>query len=286
MTRNHQSFLSRLDHLSGGRDWTPWLQDAGLTSGTINGIKNEGRPPSAEVLRAVSNYDNASMVWLSEGKGQPYYVYRALDDEDGRQHLDELLAESWEITLGWLGETEQFLVILTQPGTYRIKKREVSYTILELLAGNLGHQTAQRIHQAMVEGAPVKEIRLAEQLFQQCTLGQVGTYQLVGWKNDPGILNRSTRLHKPLRVAEPRPDYITDREEELVSQFRRLPKNEQTALLTVSRSMARERHDSVQVEHSRGRVLDAKHVHKIKDPDGDEAPRTSKAKADPSTVDN
>lgn len=260
----------------------------GLTRGTINRLLNQDKPASVDVIKAISICENASMRWLTDGAGEPFYVFRAVSDGEGAEKLDALMEEAWTINIGWRGDSDQYLLVLTQPAAFMIRDREVRYTIIELITGNLGHQTARRLAQAQEAGADLRDLRLSDQFFTQCGRGEIGVYHLMGWHDTPGELIRARTMKGVPKVDEEPPKYVSSREDELVTQFRRLPKNEQAALLTVSRSMARERYSSVVVDRSGSSVIELNHIHKAKNPDDEKKTMSepSKADADTGTVDN
>lgn len=217
---------------------TPWLESVGLTKGTIYALTNLTRPPSTDVLTSLARTENASLRWLTESRGAPYRVTRVTEDAEGSLLLDELLEEP-----GWAGYqfTDQAgtrCLVLTQPGEFAIKKRQVPYTIVEILAGHIGPKTLKRFIQAASDGHNLYAAEISDEEFDRLSKGHMGNYELLGWRDEPGLIRTAVpsdvkavgaSIEKPSESQRP----TTNSEKRLLKRFRELSPDAQQQLMKI-----------------------------------------------------
>jgi hypothetical protein len=243
MQKNDNYFLSILDELSGGRNKTPMLQDAGLTKGTISRLIN-GDPPSIDILTALAHTENASLHWMTERRGAPYRVNRIANDVEGCRLLDELLGEG-----GWSGYqftdgAGAICLVLTQPGVYEIKGRSVHYTIVEILAGDIGEKTLERFIRVSAEGLATHTAEISQDEFDRLSSGHMGNYELLGWRDEHGLVHTATPADQQslYQMGEVRTGYaktLDDSERRLIGRFRTLTPQAQKQLLQIADTLKR-----------------------------------------------
>jgi hypothetical protein len=239
MIKNDSYFLSILDELSGGRNKTPMLQDAGLTKGTISRLIN-GDPPSIDILTAIARMENASLHWLTERRGTPYRVNRIADDAEGYRLLDELLAEGRWSGYQFSDGAGTICLVLTQPGGYQIKGRSVQYTVVEILSGDIGEKTLERFIRASVEGMEVYSAEISQDEFDRLCNGRLGNYELLGWRNEHGLVHTATPAEKKaLHQLKHRTDagLLSDTERRLLELFRHLAPKAQQQLIQIAKTL-------------------------------------------------
>jgi len=217
---------------------TPWLESVGLTKGTIYALTNLTRPPSTDVLTSLARTENASLRWLTESRGTPYRVTRVTEDAEGSLLLGELLEES-----GWTGyrftdKAGTSCLVLTQPGEFAIKKRQVPYTIVEILAGHVGPKTLERFIQAAGDGHQLYSAQISDDEFDRLSKGQMGNYELVGWRDEHGLIHTAVPVDaKALStVAKTSSEYhrsITDSEKRLLKRYRELSPDVQRQVIKI-----------------------------------------------------
>jgi len=241
MGSDHSNFLSKLDYLSAGRNKTPWLQSIGLTKGTISRLINQSGDPSETILRTLYHSENASLHWLTEGKGHPFLVNRVLSDAEGAALLAELLEESgWTIYLVTGSGCVGYTLVLTQPGQYDIKGRPVDYTLVEIISGNLGAKTQEEIALEAAFENRCHQLEISQDEYQRLQSGEMGNYELIGWRNERGLLDTALPLFTSQldKIADSPADYrssdLTADEQRLLKRFRGLTPADQKKLLIIA----------------------------------------------------
>ncbi len=243
MTFRHNDFLSKLRLLSGGRNTTPWLQSIGLTKGTIHGLTNEGRDPSSDVLRAISRTENASLHWLTEDKGDPFYVTYALSDEEGAKHLDALCeGDGWVIAIVTGEHSEGFTLLLAQHSHFEIKGRRVDFTQVEIIAGHLGKATLERAAQATETGSRLYTLKITDEQYERLERGAMGNYELIGWRKEKGLFANAQAWQETDTLDQFTPtddakDHLTKQENRLLKIFRRFSDEDKKRLLAIAESL-------------------------------------------------
>ena len=240
MKKTHRNFLSILDELSGGRNKTPWLQDAGLTKGTISRLIN-GDSPSLDILSALARTENASLHWLTEDRGSPYRVIRVASDAEGWLLLDELLQETGWALYQFANATGACCLVLTQPGEFEIKGRTVPYTIVEILAGEIGPKTRERFVQVAENGFQLYAAEISDDEFDRLGTGHMGNYELLGWRDAHGLIHTaipgdSKALSTSAEKSSEYQQAITESESRLLKRFRELNPDAQQQLIQIAQT--------------------------------------------------
>ncbi|USF88761.1 hypothetical protein [Candidatus Endoriftia persephonae] len=243
MPSAHNDFLSKINFLSGGRYITPWLESTGLTKATINALRNAGRTPSSDVLRAISRTENASLIWLTEGKGAPFYVAYALSDEDGAELLDALCeGDGWVIAIVTGEHSEGFTLLLAQHSHFEIKGRRVDFTQVEIIAGHLGKATLERAAQATETGSRLYTLKITDEQYERLERGAMGNYELIGWRKEEGLFANAQAWQETDTLDQFTPtadteDHLTKQEKLLLKIFRRFSDEDKKRLLAIAESL-------------------------------------------------
>jgi hypothetical protein len=137
-----------------------------------------------------------------------------------------------------------YCLVLTQPGQYEIKDRVVNYTIVEILAGHLGQATAKRLQKAMAKGLRVRHGEIADDEYQRLTTGLMGNYELLGWRESPGLLNTTLPMEADeLKVADEPAGYAEDTlksdERRLLNKYRKLTEVDRRRLLAIADTLTK-----------------------------------------------
>ncbi|MCW8831418.1 MAG: hypothetical protein OQK32_07865 [Gammaproteobacteria bacterium] len=181
----NNNFEERLKMLLSGRKIHSWGDKIGLTK-TILTRMNKGIMPGADKLSPAIRAENLSLSWLIDGIGSPYLVNHCISDEDCYATLDELYIEQWNTYLLLCGQ--KIAIVLTQPGSYYIKDDPYQYPIVEVLVGEIGSMTLQRIDKA-TNGKNIFYMDISSEEMKQLAKGQIGTYQLLN--SDDAILKNA-----------------------------------------------------------------------------------------------
>jgi transcriptional regulator with XRE-family HTH domain len=211
----------------------------GLTKATVDAIRNQGRTPSADVLMALSRCDNVSLHWLTDGRGSPYRINLIVSDADGWAILDELFQENSWILYEFTHPTSGVCLVLTQPGEFEIKGRVVSYTIVEIIAGDIGRNTLDRVACAEKDGMQILSAEVSEDEFDRLVSGMMGNYELLGWRNERGLIHTAIKGAPGIldQVEEQRIEYghnLNNVEKLLIDKFRSLSVPDQKQLLSIA----------------------------------------------------
>lgn len=169
-------FRDRLETVAAGRKLTVWAKSLGLSSGTASRL-SKGIAPGPEQLIPILKSENVSITWLLEGRGAPYIVSQCVTAEDMFETLETLVVdepEDWQVYA--LGDGDNGVVILTQPGKYVAGNQEIDYTILEIISGPFGEDIMGFFaeHKALVDRRSVEDIK-------RLRTGHVGNPELFGW---------------------------------------------------------------------------------------------------------
>jgi hypothetical protein len=233
-----QSLPDRITHLLGDRKIHPWGKAIGISKGSLESIMKNGGMPGADTLTAIRRSENVNLTWLLEGKGAPYSVNTCSTDQAAAELLDTLTHdESWEVTL--VSDGACAVLVLSQPGAYAIKDREVEYTIVEVIAGAIGQKTIATLRNNWVHGIGVLKmfyVTVDTATLEKIERGEVGTYRLFHalaallkprkamHENEPLLLKLLDAAGKPAKTEE----------STLLDLFRAMkPEDQQTALRVV-----------------------------------------------------
>ena len=197
-----------------------------------------GDTPSLDILTALARTENASLNWLAENHGNPYRVSRVTNDAEGWLLLDELLQETSWALYQFTNATGTCCLVLTQPGEFEIKGRTVPYTIVEILAGEVGPKTRERFVQAAEDGFRLHAAEISDDEFDRMSKGRMGNYELLGWRDTHGLIHTAIPGDaKALgTVAETSAEYhrsINDSEKRLLKRFRELSPDAQKQLMKI-----------------------------------------------------
>lgn len=241
MQENLNSFGKRLKAVLGERDKHPWGIALGIGRGTIGNMFN-GSVPTSEALNAMSRSENVSTTWLLEGRGEPYYVRKCLNDAESAAYLDALFLEKWTIYL--VTDQKQLAVVLTMPGRYMVKKEWVDYTLVEILAGHCGRRTLARVRDEL-SSCHVFVINVYPQTLDDLSHGRIGTYKLLNAEQP--LLNQDEPAKRNHRIFDwPEETMILTPEEHiLIENFRHMAEDKKAAYKTIGDALAQPKADKL-----------------------------------------
>lgn len=233
-------FLQRLDFLLDGRKKYEWGGEVGLNRGVIAGMFDKGALPGWETLTAISRSENASLDWLTTGRGAPFYVHRHTDDGAAEVIRQMLSDENWEISIGAAGR--RLAVALHQPVQHQMKPKEgdpfwINYRLLELFP-RPGIESLSVI----AKHAGDHDIRLtplADEQIDAIEQGRAGTRRLLlardAWlANGERIGAKHAVFSKPGRDTQTLVDY----ERDLISELRAMSPDVREHYLAIARVLA------------------------------------------------
>ena len=184
----------RLDFVSAGRAFYPWLIGVGATKNTIGVNIDKNIPPSENLLAALSHCENVSPRWLMDGEGAPYIINDCIDDESCASLLAEYLEdETWSAYL--LSDGVDTTIVLTSPCSFqRPRASDIHYTAVEVLP-NAGQQAMSF---TQYTASQLFTVELSTHDLKAISTGQLGTYALLGDKKKQGFLSDA----KPVPMSE------------------------------------------------------------------------------------
>lgn len=173
-----------------GRKKHAWGKRYGLVPNTLQRLA-EGGNVGTEVLSTVCRVENASISWLLDGKGAPFLVHHASSDEESSDLLGRLIEDEPGWTVYQLQDPSGRLAFaLTQPAQFERKGEWISYTELEVCVGEVG--PASRAALSAAATSPERNLlTLDEKSWGLLQSGNLGTWQLVGDREHPGLLAKS-----------------------------------------------------------------------------------------------
>lgn len=245
MKKNWQTLPERLSFIAADRKMHPWAKSIGINRGTVEAMMNKGGMPGAETLRAINRCENASMEWLLEGRGNPFYVTACGTDLDAREALADLIeSETWEATI--VTDENRMALVLTQPGSFDIKDQRIDYTILEVIVGTIGRQTISDLRNRAVHAAGISQfyyVNTDVDTMNKLEGGQLGTYRiclaadaLLSTKSP--VLVNAYLVEKLEKFIKPSSGPKTMQETDLIESFRSLSADEREAVLKIAEKMA------------------------------------------------
>lgn len=207
------TFAERIRFVAAGRRMKPWTDALAIPAGTrARMLKDEGIPPTYEMLVRLMRVEAVSLSWLLGATVAPYLVNRTLDDAETGERLEQLLRDemSWRVTV--LMDGNRAALLLHQPAAIDVKARTIDYTAIELIAGPVGERAMAQLRDD--QGRVVEVVRVPQQRMREIYSGLLGTFQFFGNEKHPGLLKRkgiysdkvnSLEAHN-LRVAEGIPE--------------------------------------------------------------------------------
>jgi len=219
----HKDFLCRLRLVSQGRYVSRWLRGLGLSGSVVDGLLNRGKVPSGQTLLTLQAAENVNLSWLLLGGGTPYLVEQVPDAADRRARMEQAVNKGWTITV--VTDTADYAAVLTQRPALAAKDAAPSrFTQVRILTD---------IDAATLSGdaSPVGGwLVLPAPEFRRLVTGELGTYDLVGDSDHPGLLARAQPMDEKFThaLAESAADYhamtppLSPVEAGLISSYRRL----------------------------------------------------------------
>jgi hypothetical protein len=113
---------------------------------------------------------NASSNWLLTGKGSPLNTETFDCDEEAYVYLDDLLTEDFTVYL--VSCDKDWLVVCTLPIKYEVRRVLKSCLRIEIITGNLGHLTRNRLQEATATHQ-VLQVQFSRERFERLKAGQV-----------------------------------------------------------------------------------------------------------------
>lgn len=234
-------FLQRLELLLDGRKKYEWGSQLGLNRGVIAGMFDKGAMPGWDTLTTISRFENASIDWLTTGRGSPFYVHRYSSDEEAAEAINELLrSEGWAVVVGAAGTRR--VIALHQPAQHQMRPKEgdpfwISYRMLELFA-NVGPCSVSLVahHAANHE---VRFAPLSEHQIDEIEQGRVGTRRL--FLTDDAWLANATRItdkHPSLLALPDRPAALSPSESKWISDLRAMEPESRQHYLALAKTLS------------------------------------------------
>jgi len=191
----------------------------------------EGGNVGGDVLATVCRVENVSLSWLLEGKGAPYLVNRTTCDSEAAGILEDLVGGGTGWSVYQLRDTAgKEAVVLTQPASFERKGEWVEYTEVEVIAGEVGER-ARDVINASNANLERHWLDVDEITLRRLAAGQLGTWQLIGDVDHPGLLlgaeSQTSVAEFPREFGEP----LSDRGREVGRWFDGLPESRQDAFV-------------------------------------------------------
>ncbi|MCP3868322.1 MAG: hypothetical protein GY703_09560 [Gammaproteobacteria bacterium] len=214
-----------------------------MSHGTVTRLKN-GQAPSGDLLAILQRVSNASIRWLTENRGPPFLVSRALSDSEGVEILNDLYDEPDRDTF-LVRSGDRFAIVLTLPASFSVKDRMIDYISVDVLSGNLSQGTRQRAALGAAKGS-VYQVDVTPAEFDRLSTGHLSHSALIGYhdkrRSRTGILDRATPLDSPVGViSDPvalvnsdAPDKL---ESDLLDRFRALSPENRLRIIRIAQVM-------------------------------------------------
>ncbi|MCR8922677.1 hypothetical protein NO559_07840 [Dasania sp. GY-MA-18] len=183
------NIYSRIEHILGPRKITPWAKSLGLSSGMATKIQNN-ELPGTDILTLISRAENASITWLTTGRGAPFIVSNNDTPPELIDSLNAHLADSdnWQLTLLYSNNLDQgAAILLTQPMQYLYKKKTLQLQQLEILHGPW---CAELINWLEKYPNQVCGLNVPAEVLQAIKAGRMGSYALLGGSKSEGLITR------------------------------------------------------------------------------------------------
>lgn len=207
--------------------------------------------PKGEALALIAKAENASFQWLITGEGSPFSVFRGRSDAECAEQLDiHLGEEDWRVHVITDGPNHAY--VLTLPGQYQIKDRWVDYTIMEVITGPCGNETAQVIYRRTFhfESGPLELylVNVDIDTMHELVSGTLGTYKIA--LADHALLRKAKPVTGEVivtqvsgveakRSAEPqeRPEPYQGLEAEILAEIHKMDEAEKKTALRVIKAL-------------------------------------------------
>lgn len=189
------NFKERIETILEGRKLHPWGSSLGLGRGLLDGI-SQGTIPKADALAMISRAENVRIDWLITGEGAPYLVSRFPDEAEALEHLEVLLEEE-----GWSGyvvsDGAREALVLVLPRQIMAKTGEtVAAPVVEVLVG--GGPALPVAAEAVL--GELREVTVEPETLAHLSNGHLGTYHLLGWREQPGLLDQARPWSSPVEA--------------------------------------------------------------------------------------
>ncbi len=182
----------RWQYIAKGRKKHPFGHKLGLANSTINALFSEKWDASWESLRVAMLAENANPRWLAEGAGAPYLSTTCPSSDIFVNQLSDLLSdEQWNAVL--VTDRTTAVVVLHQPGAYVYSKQEVTYTIVEVLAGPSTKKLITPLYPLATSGR-LKYAEIPPEQVQAIALGWLGTFDLFGDDKHHGLFENAALI--------------------------------------------------------------------------------------------
>jgi|GEM_PF-4797581 len=246
------SLFDRIEYLRKDRAHHTWLGGMGIARDTVKHIKDQTAEPSENVLSIISKCENASFLWLTEGKGSPYRLAKLEHDGECADVLEDLLAqEAWTAYI--VDDTDRTAIVLTMASAFqRARSGFIEYTAIEVLSP----AGVKAISEAALHASAFMMTTISQEAMNSLVNGELGTYELLGDSKKDGLLSGAGLVSMNDRLelfALPNslPDVIADtssplyttpvdknsEEYELLQLFRSLDEESKQLILQVIRKI-------------------------------------------------
>lgn len=193
-----QLFIDRLDFILRGRKKHPWGQSLGISQGVITTMF-AGTVPHADVLSAMACIDNVSISWLLEARGAPFIVDNfACPDAVLAAISPAMERHHWSVAI--LSDGTREVVVLARPASLKTKQGQcIDYSLSKIIASGVNADVVAYLrHHKKVDNIALLNLSIDE--LSRLKLGYMGNYELLGWRDQPGLLSN-------LPVVVPLSDY-------------------------------------------------------------------------------
>jgi hypothetical protein len=198
----------RIENILSGRKITPWAKSLGLSSGMATKLQGNDLPGS-DILALISYAENASITWLTTGRGQPFIVQSCETAEEFKDIFMSCTGETISVLLSD-NPAEGMAVVFSWQRDYPYKKKTIAlreiriafcpanFSINALIDKTNSEERAAGGHDFIV----AKAFNVGSDKLHAIRHGEVGTFTLFGDNKHPGWLsqypNEPALLDRPL----------------------------------------------------------------------------------------
>lgn len=183
------NFFNRIQFILGNRKVGPWSEGIGLSKPDMTRVKKGGTIGS-EKLIPICRAENVSLSWLLEGKGHPYMVQHTHSDAETADLLASYIDdEDWHVLI--LRHSVYPAIILTQPATMLVGKKDIDYRAIEIIAGPVGSETLGVIKKSSVSDK--NQVDVDEFTARKLYAGKLGNQDIFGDEENT-LFSRQTAL--------------------------------------------------------------------------------------------
>ncbi|MFT3964109.1 hypothetical protein [Propionivibrio sp.] len=218
-----------------------WVVETGLDRSVIRNAKEKGAIPGWETLFAIRRAEGVRVEWLTEGQGEPFEVWRFVDEDECAETLDtHLHDEPWTVTIATDGQ--RHAAVLSQPMESEVHGRAGRVTTYRYLATEILLGVRKKSLDAiMARGRDIRLAKVSAERIDAIYGGQAGTYRLLrardAWLGDAKPIDAR---HAIFTQAEPEPRVLTNDEEQLIQIYGSLAAEKRATYKAIGHTLAQQ----------------------------------------------